>query len=44
MSRCTTAEKAITAYGGTELWKNHKFIEVEVPVGLIFQQEWKMQK
>jgi len=37
MSRCITAEKAITAYGGAELWKNHKFIEVEVPVkGLAF--------
>ncbi len=37
MNRCITAEKAITAYGGAELWKNHKFIEAKVSVkGLAF--------
>lgn len=33
----TTAIKAINAYGGTELWQNHKFIEAEVSAsGLAF--------
>lgn len=32
-----TAQKAISAYGGTELWQSHKFIEAEVSVrGLAF--------
>jgi len=32
-----TANKAIEAYGGTELWQSHKFIEAEVSVkGLAF--------
>ncbi|MFZ4798637.1 MAG: hypothetical protein ACOYMA_14155 [Bacteroidia bacterium] len=32
-----TAQKSIDAYGGTELWKNNKFIEAEVSVkGLAF--------
>ena len=31
------ANKAIKAYGGTELWQSHKFIEAEVSVkGLAF--------
>lgn len=33
----TTAQKVIAAYGGKELWQNHKFIEAEVSVtGLAF--------
>ncbi len=32
-----TAESAINAYGGANIWKNNKFIEAEVSVrGLAF--------
>ena len=37
MNLSLTAHKAITAYGGIELWENMKFIEAEVSVrGLAF--------
>ena len=37
MNLSKTAQKAIDAYGGAELWKNHMYIEAEVSVkGLAF--------
>jgi hypothetical protein len=37
MSLSQTAQRAIDAYGGSDLWKNYKFIEAEVSVkGLAF--------
>lgn len=38
MTLSKTAQKAIVAYGGIDLWKNHKYIEAEVSVkGLAFR-------
>jgi hypothetical protein len=37
MEICKTAETALTAYGGADVWKNNKYIEAEVSVrGLAF--------
>lgn len=37
MNLSQTAQRSIDAYGGSDLWKSHKFIEAEVSVkGLAF--------